>query len=115
MASIDYDHAAGNESNNPFKNDDHLTTAFGLAALMQNGFPTPGAILNSHSFQQMNKQQSTSATSVSGNASSSAVSGQGATNNTVEEKWNPQHHSDDLTPWNSKGQSPFQSGQKLFK
>ncbi|XP_062561729.1 protein charlatan isoform X1 [Armigeres subalbatus] len=29
-----------------FKTEEHLTTAFGLAALMQNGFPPPGAILN---------------------------------------------------------------------
>lgn len=115
LASIDYEHAAGNESNNPFKNDDHLTTAFGLAALMQNGFPTPGAILNSHSFQQINKQQNSTAASVSGNASSS-VTGPSGTNNAVEEKWNPQHHSDELVPsWNSKVQSTFQSTQKLFK
>lgn len=111
LASIDYDHAAGNESNNPFKNDDHLTTAFGLAALMQNGFPTPGAILNSHSFQQMNKQQSSSAASV--NASSSVASNN---NSAVEEKWNPQHHADELVPsWNSKVQSSFPTSGKLFK
>ncbi|XP_058836614.1 uncharacterized protein LOC131693092 isoform X3 [Topomyia yanbarensis] len=33
-----------------FKTEDHLTTAFGLAALMQNGFPPPGAILNPVNF-----------------------------------------------------------------
>ncbi|XP_055623561.1 protein charlatan isoform X4 [Toxorhynchites rutilus septentrionalis] len=35
---------------NSFKSEDHLTTAFGLAALMQNGFPPPGAILNPVNF-----------------------------------------------------------------
>lgn len=33
-----------------FKSEEHLTTAFGLAALMQNGFPPPGAILNPVNF-----------------------------------------------------------------
>lgn len=54
MSSIDYDHGT-TENSNLFKNDDHLT-AFGLA-LMQNGFATHGAILNGHTFQQMNKNQ----------------------------------------------------------
>lgn len=117
LTSIDYDHGAGNESNNPFKNDDHLTTAFGLAALMQNGFPTPCSILNSHSFQQMNKQQqNTAAGSVSGNTANSSVTGQSATNSNIEEKWNPQHHNDDMvTPWNSKSQTSFPTSGKLFK
>jgi len=49
LAPIDYDHNAA-DGNNPFKTEDHLTTAFGLAALMQNGFPPPGTILNPHNF-----------------------------------------------------------------
>lgn len=32
------------------RSEEHLTTAFGLAALMQNGFPPPGAILNPVNF-----------------------------------------------------------------
>lgn len=46
---IEYEHG-GTDANNQFKPEDHLTTAFGLAALMQNGFPPPGTILNPHSF-----------------------------------------------------------------
>lgn len=46
---IEYEHS-GSDTNNQFKPEDHLTTAFGLAALMQNGFPPPGTILNPHSF-----------------------------------------------------------------
>lgn len=38
------------QSGGTFKSEEHLTTAFGLAALMQNGFPPPGAILNPVNF-----------------------------------------------------------------
>nr|XP_029721022.1 protein charlatan isoform X2 [Aedes albopictus] len=38
------------QSGGGFKSEEHLTTAFGLAALMQNGFPPPGAILNPVNF-----------------------------------------------------------------
>ena len=47
LAQLEYDNAV---NDNGFKSEDHLTTAFGLAALMQNGFPPPGAILNSVNF-----------------------------------------------------------------
>lgn len=46
LAQLDYDNAL----DTTFKTEDHLSTAFGLAALMQNGFPPPGAILNPVNF-----------------------------------------------------------------
>jgi hypothetical protein len=45
--------------NNNFKSEDHLTTAFGLAALMQNGFPAT-SILNPVSFPVTTTKQSAS-------------------------------------------------------
>lgn len=84
LAQMDYDNGGGgggggsggngnntasangvNETNNTFKSEDHLTTAFGLAALMQNGFPPPGAILNPVNFSgasatSANNKQNTS-------------------------------------------------------
>lgn len=78
---------------------------------MQNAFTPPGAILNSHSFQQMNKQQQQQLSNVTtGNGSVT----QNTTNETIEEKWTPQHHTDDLGSWNTKTPS-YQTTQKLFK
>lgn len=127
LTSIDYDHG-GTDGNNLFKNDDHLT-AFGLA-LMQNGFQPPSAILNSHTFQQMNKQQqitnsTSSATSLNngmGSSSGGGTSSGGASINhphvpgveSAEPKWTSQSHSDDLNAWNAKSNS-FQTAQKSFK
>lgn len=59
LAQLDYDNAV----DTTFKTEDHLSTAFGLAALMQNGFPPPGAILNPVNFNMSNnttKQHTTS-------------------------------------------------------
>lgn len=58
LAQLDYDNAI----DTTFKTEDHLSTAFGLAALMQNGFPPPGAILNPVNFNMAtsNKQNSKS-------------------------------------------------------
>lgn len=47
---IEYEHGGPDVVTNQFKTEDHLTTAFGLAALMQNGFPPHGTILNPHTF-----------------------------------------------------------------
>lgn len=64
LAQLDYDNAV----DTTFKTEDHLSTAFGLAALMQNGFPPPGAILNPVNFNMANsaaKQNNTSSKSIS--------------------------------------------------
>lgn len=124
LTSIDYDHG-GPDGNNLFKNDDHLT-AFGLA-LMQNGFQPHSAILNSHTFQQMNKQQQqlTNSTSSTLNVNNGMGSGTNANTNPInhptasgvesaEQKWTPQSHTDDLNAWNAKSNS-YQSTQKSFK
>lgn len=121
LTSIDYDHG-GTDGNNLFKNDDHLT-AFGLA-LMQNGFQPHSAILNSHTFQQINKQQqltnSTSSTTNLNNAMSSGANANAinhsnaASVETSEQKWTPQNQTDDLNAWNVKSNS-YQNTQKPFK
>lgn len=63
LAQLDYDNAV----DTTFKTEDHLSTAFGLAALMQNGFPPPGAILNPVNFNMSNSsnKQSTAASKLS--------------------------------------------------
>lgn len=121
LTSIDYDQS-GADGNNLFKNDDHLT-AFGLA-LMQNGFQPHSAILNSHTFQQINKQQQlTNSTPSTANLNNGL--GSGANTNSinhpnatgvesVEQKWTPQNQTDDLNAWNVKSSS-YQNTQKPFK
>jgi hypothetical protein len=99
LAQIDYENAA-NEVNNAFKAEDHLTTAFGLAALMQNGFPPPGAILNPVSFPiTTNTKQQTSVVSAITSAS--------------DERWQT---TDDLISWQTnKINSYVTTPQKFFK
>lgn len=104
---MDYDNNTGIESNNLFKNDEHLT-AFGLA-LMQNGFPSPNAILNSQTFQT-NKQQQQNTT----DGSINNVPNNNAESNTISEKWSTQHHNDDRNVWNNKSQT-FIATQKTLK
>lgn len=82
LTPIDY------EVDNPIlKSEEHLT-AFGLAALMQNGFPTTG-ILNS-SFQQHKP----------------------ATTSTVEDKWNA---SEESLQWTQSKIATYNPSQKLFR
>lgn len=50
ITTIDYETTTVNEQGGQQRSEEHLTTAFGLAALMQNGFPPPGAILNPVNF-----------------------------------------------------------------
>lgn len=109
LTTIDYDHV-GTESNNIFKTDDHLTTAFGLAALMQNGFPPPGAILNPHTFST-NKANSI-ITSV---AASTSIASIPTTVHTpaTEEKWPPP--SEECLPWTTNKVTSFNIPQKMFK
>lgn len=122
MTSIDYDHG-GADGNNLFKNDDHLT-AFGLA-LMQNGFQPHSAILNSHTFQQINKQQQqlSNATLSTTNLNNAMGTGTNATSinhpsavsvESVEQKWTPQNLTEDMNAWNVKSNS-YQNTQKSFK
>lgn len=110
LTTIDYDHV-GTESNNIFKTDDHLTTAFGLAALMQNGFPPPGAILNPHTFST-NKTNSI-ITSTSAAASIASIPTVAHTTTTVEEKWPPP--SEECLPWATNKVASFNVPQKMFK
>lgn len=104
------------DSNNLFKNDDHLA-AFGLAALMQNGFTPHSAILNTHTFQQMNKQQqqpsqpnvnsmhSATANNLHLPTNMNAMQQTQSVRNDMEKSWTPQPHTDELNSWNSKGQN----------
>jgi hypothetical protein len=41
LAQLEYDGVIQTDGSNNFKSEDHLSTAFGLAALMHNGFPPP--------------------------------------------------------------------------
>lgn len=52
ITTIDYETTTVNDQGQQQqgRSEEHLTTAFGLAALMQNGFPPPGAILNPVNF-----------------------------------------------------------------
>lgn len=81
-------------------------TAFGLA-LMQNGFPTP--ILNSHTFQQISKQNQTNLTSL--------MSPQGqntSANETTQEKCLNSQRANELITWSSKSEN-YQQSQKPYK
>lgn len=120
MTSNDFDHGAGIDNVGNLKNDDHLT-AFGLAALMQNGFATPNAILNSHTFQQMNKQtQSNSTTSndlstSSGNLSSAAQTHNNSTE-ANQEKCASLQHGNELNTWNLNSKSEaYPNNSKHYK
>lgn len=116
MTSTDYDPGVGVDNVSSLKNDENLT-AFGLA-LMQNGFPTPNAILNGHTFHQMNKQNQTNSSTSSSliNQTSTAdnfisVQGQNiASNGTVPEK--PAQHGGEMSAWKSEN---YQQSQKIFK
>lgn len=89
-------------------------TAFSLA-LMQNGFPAPNAILNSHTFQQISKQNHTHLTS-SNMLGSSSIQGQNssASTETSPEKCPPTQRTSELNAWNSKSES-YQHSQKHYK
>lgn len=107
LTSTDFDNSVGMD--NLLKNDDHLT-AFGLA-LMQNGFPAPNAILNSHTFQQISKQNQT----LSNNMSSASIHGQNSALNAVtQEKCAQPQRPTELNAWNSKSES-YQQSQKNYK
>lgn len=88
LAQLDYDNAV----DTTFKTEDHLSTAFGLAALMQNGFPPPGAILNPVNFNMTTTNKQSAATN--------------------EEKWQA---TEEILAWNSSKMSNFTAPQKLFK
>lgn len=97
MTSNDFDHGVGIDNISSIKNDDHLT-AFGIA-LMQNGFPTTNALLNSHTFQQITKQNQASASSPASNnlsassANINTVQGHSASESMQENTWNPKSES----------------------
>lgn len=85
--------------------------AFGLA-LMQNGFSPHGAILNTHTFQQINKQQQQqqpSQNSINNLTIPTNITAmqqnQTIRNESIGEKWTPQQHDDDLNSWNNKPQN----------
>ncbi|XP_031630013.1 protein charlatan [Contarinia nasturtii] len=114
----EYEHGVGVENAGPLKSDDHLT-AFGLA-LMQNGFPTPNAILNSHTFHQINKQNQTnpSASNTLNSFSSNlnSVQGQSNTSNELNLQKTTQH-GNELNAWisSTKCESYQNAHQKQFK
>lgn len=139
--TTDFDHNAASgtagghiDNASTLKSDEHLT-AFGLAALMQNGFATPNALLNSHTFQQMNKQNhhhGIASTANNLNAVSNAIGTVAPIHNnpneSIQEKCSamqqqqqhPQHqqqqqqHGNDLNAWNSKSDA-YQHTSKHYK
>ncbi|GAB0087836.1 protein charlatan [Sergentomyia squamirostris] len=92
LTTIEYENNAS-ETNNTFKTEDHITTAFGLAALMQNGFPPPGAI--SHNFQS-------SSSSASRNGNNSFM--------VNDERW--PGNSEECLPWNANKNATYNCNQK---
>lgn len=111
MTSTDFDNGVGID--NSLKTDDHLT-AFSLA-LMQNGFATPNSILNSHTFQQISKQNHTNLASSNILASSSIQAQTSSTpTETAQEKCASSQRANELNTWNSKSES-YQPSQKHFK
>lgn len=115
MTLSDFDQSGvGVENVSSLKSDDHLT-AFGLA-LMQNGFHTPNSILNSQTFQQINKQNhtnsvsSTNLSSSSGNVNSALGQNNGSSG-TISQK--STQIANELI-WNSKSEN-YQHSQKQFK
>ncbi|XP_059608185.1 uncharacterized protein LOC132256023 [Phlebotomus argentipes] len=90
LTTIEYENNAS-EANNTFKTEDHITTAFGLAALMQNGFPPPSAI--SHNFQ-----------------SSSAASRNGNNFMVNDERWPA--NAEECLPWNANKSATYNCNQK---
>lgn len=118
LPSNDFDPGVAVDNVNSLKNDDHLT-AFGLA-LMQNGFPTPNAILNTHTFHQINKQNQSNSSNIPAinnqpQNSGNILSVQGhnnASNGNVPEK--PVHHGNEMAAWNTKSEN-YQQSQKILK
>lgn len=110
--SGDFDQSVGIDSP---KSDEHLT-AFGLA-LMQNGFSTSNAILGSHTFQQINKQNPTNSSttqsviSFPGNIDS-VLGKHNASTGTVLQK--SMENENEIKAWNHKCET-FQNTQKPFK
>ncbi|XP_055694412.1 protein charlatan isoform X2 [Lutzomyia longipalpis] len=92
LTTIEYENNAS-ETNNTFKTEDHITTAFGLAALMQNGFPPPGAI--SHNFQS-------SSSSASRNGNNSFM--------VNDERW--PGNAEECLPWNANKNAAYNCTQK---
>lgn len=120
LTTIDYDHV-GSETNNLFKGEDHLSTAFNLAALMQNGFPPPGAILNPHSLQQFAPKPlgASSSVPVTGTSTATGQPATGLSTNAaatdIEQKWQPPTGNEDCLPWAANKNTAFAAQQKMFK
>lgn len=121
MPDFDHHGAGGIDNVGTLKSDEHLT-AFGLAALMQNGF-------GAHTFQQMNKQNqlhphanatATTANSLSGAGNLSTASAHTNTNETIQEKCasmqqqQQQQHGNELSAWNPKSET-YQHSSKHYK
>lgn len=96
LTPIDYDV----ESNPILKSEEHLT-AFGLAALMQNGFP-PSGILNSATFQQHKP------TPLNSSTATAAI----PTMATIEDKWIT---NEDNLQWTQSKIATYNPSQKLFR
>ena len=79
-------------SNNNFKPDEHLTTAFGLAALMQNGFASAGNILPKTSTSNATITSSSNST---GNNNGGGGGGNSSGND--QQRWNSSNNEEMLT------------------
>lgn len=112
---IEYDHNGGsdNPTANNFKSDDHLTTAFGSAALMHNGFQASGIILNTQPIPKTGNNSSVPPT-VPPNSTVANNSTVTAVNSSAEGRCNPP--SQDIMSWSSSGKlASFNGNQKNSK
>lgn len=109
LTSVDYEQSTGETTN------DHLTTAFGLAALMQNGFGTTSSVLNINPQQfaaSANVKTTNASATITTSSSSSTSVTPGANTATSslpstnsgevsnEDRWR-QSQTDDCMPWTS--------------
>lgn len=104
-SSGEFDHGTGIDSSGSLKNDDHLT-AFGLAALMQNGFATPNSLLSNHTYKTNPSNVSTvnNLNTSSGNTNPTPV--HNSSNESMQEKCASLQHTNDLT---------YQHNSKYYK
>lgn len=109
--TIEYDQNGSAETStaNNFKTEDHLTTAFGLAALMQNGFPTTGTILNTQTISKPNSNVTTTSTTSSSNtinvvANASAINAVATTvENNDQQRWATATATGEIITWPTNG------------
>lgn len=101
MSSGEFDHGSGIDSSGTLKTDDHLA-AFGLAALMQNGFATSNSLLSNHTYKTNPSDSSTvnNVNNSSGNTNANTV--HNSSNESIQGKCASLQHTNDLNAWTSK-------------